>query len=350
MRAFGSDNYSGAHPAVFDKLRAVNADHVVAYGDDPYSAEAVSCLQRQLAAPDAHIRFTFNGTGTNVLCLSALLHPWESVLCADSAHIHTDEGGAAEYLAGLKLVAIPVADSLSAPDGKLTPQLIEPYRVPPAGEHSRQPRVISISNVTELGTVYTPTELKTLSEYAHSHGLYLHCDGARIANAAAALGVPLSALTSEVGLDALSFGGTKNALLGAEAAIWFSDAARAVEGSSFFLRKESAQLSSKMRFVAAQFLALYEGELWLQCANQANAMARRLAGGMRTLGIELPTSPDANEVFAQLPPGAIAPLQERFHFYTWDEAAHIIRWVCSWDTTPEEVDELIAAVREAVIA
>lgn len=339
MKAFGSDNYSPVHPAVLDELARVNVGHEVAYGDDPYTAEAIEILEQHLG-PDCDIRFVWNGTGANVVCLSALTSSWNSVLCAESAHINNDECGAPEHIAGLKLV--PIATT----DGKLTPVLVEPYLSVLGFEHATQPKVISISNVTEFGTVYTPEELKALCAFAHERGLMVHCDGARIANAAASLGVSLRALTADVGIDALSLGGTKNGLMGAEAVVLFG---KAQQPAIFMIRKSSGQLPSKMRYVAAQFSAAFRGDIWAQCAGNANEMAARLVAGLRELGVEITQSPDANEVFAVLPREHIKPLQDEFHFYTWNEDRNEVRWVTSWDTTADEVDRLLARLRERLV-
>jgi len=340
MKTFGSDNYSGVHPAVLERLARVNSEHEVAYGDDPITAQAVEVLRGHVGA-DCDIRFCWNGTGSNIVALSALLSPWDSVVCPANAHINTDECGAAEHMAGIKLVPV-----LAAEDGKLTPELIKaPLDAYLGFEHARQPKVISISNVTEYGTVYTPAELRALTDCAHERGLLVHCDGARIANAAAAQGVPLAALTSEAGLDALSFGGTKNALMGAEAVVIFNTRHKS---GLWQLRKENAQLASKMRFLAAQFIALYEGDLWHECAAHANAMAARFVAGLERLGVTPAYSPDANEIFAVLPDLIREPLMERFHFYAWDSIPGCVRWVCSWDTTEDEVDEFLAALADAL--
>jgi len=340
MKVFGSDNYSGVHPAVLERLAQVNSEHAVAYGDDPITAEAVEVLRRHLG-PDCDIRFCWNGTGSNIVGLSALLAPADAVVCANNAHINTDECGAAEHMAGIKLYPV-----LAQADGKLTPELIAPVLDAYQGfEHARQPKVVSISNVTEFGTVYTPDELRALTDYAHSRGLLVHCDGARIANAAVANDVPISAITSETGLDAMTFGGTKNALMGGEAVVIFNTRHHS---GLWQLRKMNAQLASKMRFVAAQFTALYEGDLWRECAGNANAMAARFVAGLTRLGITPSYSPDANEIFAVLPDPIREPLMERFHFYAWDSIPGGVRWVCSWDTTADEVDGFLSALSDAL--
>jgi threonine aldolase len=337
-RGFGSDNHSPAHPAVLAAMAEANTGHAHAYGDDPWTARAIEVLRRHVGE-ECDIAFTFNGTGANCTALGTLCRPWSAVICATTAHINCDEAAAPERLAGVKLVPVPTAN------GKLTPELVEPHLSVLGFEHAAQPRVISVSNVTELGTVYSPAELRALADLAHAHGMLLHVDGARLANAAVSLGCGVGDITSGAGVDLLSFGGTKNGMVAGEAVVLFGEAR---SRDLVFTRKQLAQLASKMRFVAAQFIAMYDGELWRECAGQANGMAVRLADGARGRGIELTQEPDANEVFALLPADRVAALQERFHFYTWREEAaprmHEVRWVCSWDTEPSDVDALLAAL------
>ncbi len=293
-------------------------------------------MLRDHLGDEAQIAFTFNGTGANVVSLATLCRPWDSVICPASAHINTDECGAPEHIANIKLVPV------ETPDGKLTPELVEPHLMGFGFEHHAQPRVISVSNVSELGTVYSVAELRALSGLAHAHGMYLHVDGARICNAAVGLDASLRALSADVGADALSLGGTKNGMLAGEAVVLFGEAQ---SDDLRYARKQSGQLSSKMRFVAAQFLAMFEGDLWRECASHANALAARLAAGAREAGVEVTQPVQANEVFAVLPPDITPALQERFRFYVWDESRNEVRWVTSWDTTEEDVDELVAALR-----
>jgi threonine aldolase len=339
-RGFGSDNHAGAHPEVLTALLAANVGHVPAYGDDPWTARATEVVRGHVGT-DADVAFVFNGTGANCVCFAALCRPWESVICAESAHVNQDECGAPERLAGVKLVPVATAD------GKLTPELVRPYLTGFGFEHHAQPKVISISNVTELGTVYTAEEIAALASTAHEHGMLLHVDGARIANAAVSLGCSLADITARAGVDALSLGGTKNGMVFGEAVVLLGDARR---DHLAFVRKQSAQLASKMRFVAAQFTAMFEGELWRECAAAANERAARLAAGARAAGVELALEPQANEVFALLPAETVAPMQERFRFYTWDETPDdrgrlLVRWVTSWDTRETDVDELVGALR-----
>lgn len=339
MKLLGSDNFSGVHPHVFEELMRVNAEHVVAYGDDVYTREAVALLQAQdLLGQDSQIMFTFNGTGTNVVALSALLKPYESVICPATAHINTDECGAPEHIASIKLVPI------ATPYGKLTPELIEPALGVMGFEHAAQPRVISISNSTEEGTIYTPEEVRALCDYAHERGLLVHCDGARIANAVAGNDCTLHDLTAGAGLDALSLGGTKNAMLGAEAVVLFRESRTK---ALFMIRKSSGQMASKMRFVAAQFSALYRDGLWLECARHANAMATYVAQQLESQGLKLTKRVRSNEVFVIMPPEIIAALQEKYHFYMWNEEQGEVRLVTSWDTQQSELDEFLAELKNA---
>src|SRR4051794_39928827 len=337
--SFGSDNHAAIHPHVLPAIGAANAGHALSYGADDVTAAAVEVVRRHLGA-DAQVAFVFNGTGANLVALGLALRPWQHVVCAASAHIAVDECGAPERLLGVKLVEIPT------PDGKLTPELVEASITGVGDEHRTQPGAVSITQSTELGTLYTPDEIRALADVAHSRGMILHLDGARLANAAAALGVPLAATTSDCGVDVLSLGGTKNGLLGAEAVVVLRPG---LADGLAFARKQLGQLGSKGRYLGAQFLALLEADLWLRNAAHANAMARRLADGVRGLpDVEITRPVQANAVFALLPPDVVGPLRDRFGFYVWDERSGEVRWMCSWDTTEQDVDELLAAVRSAV--
>ncbi len=335
-RHFASDNNAPVHPAILEAMAAANAGHERAYGDDRFT-QAMEARFREHFGPAARAYCVFGGTGANVLGLAALVRPHEAVLCAEGAHIDVDECGAPERHVGCKLVPIPT------PDGKLTPALVAPHVHGIGDQHHVQPRVISITQATEVGTVYKPREIRALAEFAHARSLYLHVDGARIANAAASLDVPLRSITTDAGVDVLSFGGTKNGLMGAEAVVFLREGL----GEDFrFLRKQGMQLASKMRYVAAQLARVLEGDLWRSNAAHANAMARRLAEGASAVrGVSLAYPVQANGVFARLPREWIAPLQERSFFYVWDEEAGIARWMCSFDTTEEDVDGLLAALR-----
>jgi threonine aldolase len=336
---FGSDNHAAVHPDVLAAIAAANEGHAFSYGADDVTAAAVAAVRR-LLGETAEVAFVFNGTGANLVALGLALRPWQHVICASSAHIAVDECGAPERLLGVKLVEI------DTPDGKLTPELVTASITGVGDEHRTQPGALSITQSTELGTLYTPDEIRALADVAHGQGMVLHLDGARLANAAAALGVPLAATSSECGVDVLSLGGTKNGLLGAEAVVVLDHSRPGLGDGLAFARKQLGQLGSKGRYLGAQFLALLEGDLWLRNAAHANAMARRLADGVRDLpGVEITRPVQANAVFALLPTDLVAPLLERFGFYVWDETTGEVRWMCSWDTTEADVDELVAAVR-----
>ncbi|MGA0010745.1 MAG: threonine aldolase family protein, partial [Candidatus Nanopelagicales bacterium] len=278
----------------------------------------------------------FNGTGANVVALQAMCRPWEAVICAESAHVNVDEGGAPEKVAGLKLWTVP------APDGLLTPDLVDVHAIRAGDVHRAQQAVVTITQSSELGTAYSINALGELADHVHSLGLRLHLDGARLANAAAGLGVTLREVTTDVGVDAVSFGGTKNGAMGAEAVIVLNpDLAAAVP----FLRKSAMQLASKMRFISAQLSALLTDDLWLRNARHANAMARRLESAVRAVpGVEIVRRVDANAVFAVLPSAATERLQRDYRFYTWDDHTGEVRWMCSWDTTESDVDAFAAAI------
>ena len=337
MKGFGSDNHAGVLPAVLDAIAAANVDHARSYGADAWTARAEERFRAHFGE-QARAFLVFNGTAANVVGLRALVRPYEGVVCAETAHLNVDECGAPEWNAGIKL--LPVV----TPDGKLTPELVVPRLTRFGDEHAVQPRVISISQATELGTVYTAHEVAALAELAHEQGLLLHMDGARLANAAAALDVSLRALTTDAGVDALSFGGTKNGLLAGEAIVLLRPG---LDGAMPFLRKQSMQLASKMRFLAAQFDSLLDGDAWRAPAAHANTMAARLAEAVGDLeGVTITQPVQANAVFAILPHATAERLRERFYFYTWDERTGEVRWMCSWDTTEEEIDAFAAAIAD----
>jgi threonine aldolase len=344
-RGFASDNHAGVHPEVLEALAAANQGHAASYGADAWTARAEELFREHFGA-EARAFCVFNGSGANVAAVDALTRPFEAVICTDVAHMHVDECGAPERLAGTKLLTVVHEH------GKLGPDDVRSWEARRGDEHQAQPRVVSITQATELGTVYTLDETRAIAEAAHELGMLVHVDGARLANAAAALEAPLAALTTEAGVDAVSFGGTKNGLLVGEAVVF----CRPELADDFaFTRKQMLQLASKMRFVSAQFSALLGGELWLRSARHANAMAARLAAAVGAIdGIEISHPVEANAVFARLPRSAIDRLlAERpgeHPFYVWNEEAHEVRWMCAWDTTPEDVDAFTAAVAAAVAA
>src|SRR4051812_6088391 len=337
--SFSSDNYAGALPEVIDAIAAANRAHAPSYGSDEWTARAEARFRDHFGA-DARAYLVLNGTGANVVALRALTKPWDAVVCAETAHLNVDECGAPEQVAGIKLLTVPTRD------GRLTSELVAPRLARFGDEHAVQPRVVSITQSSELGTVYTIEETRALADQAHEHGMLLHVDGARLANAAAALDLPLRALTTDAGADAVSFGGTKNGLVIGEAVVLLRpDLGDGID----YLRKQSMQLASKMRFLAAQFDALLEDDRWRRGAAHANAMARRLADAVAGVpGVRVTQRVDANGVFAVLPPGAAEQLQRRWRFYVWDEATGEVRWMCSWDTTPDDVDAFAADVRSTV--
>lgn len=339
-RGFGSDNHAGVLPEALAAIAAANEGHAESYGHDALTERLAARFREELGEA-AHAFPVFNGSGANVLCLRALLQPWQGVICAETAHLNVDETGAPEAW-GIKLLPVPT------PDGKLTPELVATRVVRIGDEHAVQPRIVSISQSTEMGTLYALDEVRALADHAHEHGLLLHMDGARITNAAAALGVTLREATTDLGVDVLSFGGTKAGLLAGEAVVVLSEDASAAMP---YLRKQTLQLASKMRFVSAQLEALLEGELWRRAAGHANAMAQRLADAVRDIdGVQLTQEPQANAVFAILGPGVADALRERWFFYDWDERRGEVRWMCSWDTTEADVDAFAADVAAAVSA
>lgn len=341
MRSLGSDNHSGVHPDVLAALIAANADHAPAYGGDSLTARAVECFRSHLGE-QAQVFMTFGGTGANVLGLQSVMRSWQAVIAATTAHINVDEAAAPEKFLGAKIIDLPTTD------GRLSVEAIEAVQWRIGDAHQVQPAVVLITESTEYGTVYRPEEIRAIADAAHARGLLLYLDGARIANAAASLGVPLRALTTDAGVDVMSFGGTKNGAMYAEAVVVLN-ADLDLNLSLNHLRMQSMQLASKMRYPAAQFVALLEGDLWRRNAEQANAMATRLADGVRELpDLRITQSVQANAVFATLPAEVIPGLQSVMPFHIWDPTINEVRWVCSWDTTSQEIDAFIEAVRTAL--
>jgi len=337
--SFGSDNHAGILPEVLDAIAAANEGHALSYGYDPWTL-AMEERFREHFGPDAQAFAVFNGTGANVVGLRALCRPWDAVVCTEAAHLNVDECGAPERVGGFKL--IPIA----APGAKLTPALVAPRLARFGDEHAVQPRVISITQSTELGTLYALDEVRALADLAHEHGMLLHVDGARLANAAATLGCSLHDLTTGAGADAVSFGGTKTGMLAGDAVVLLRP--ELAEGARY-LRKQSMQLASKMRFLAAQFDALLRDDVWRRAAGHANAMASRLAAAVEDVpGVRITQPIQANAVFAILPPDITARLQQDFPFYVWDEGTGEVRWMCSWDTTAEDVDAFAGAIASAL--
>jgi len=336
VRSFASDNASGVHPAVMDALVAANADHALAYGADEWTARATEKFCELFGAP-VGVRFVWGGTGANVVSLQSLVEPWDAIVCADSAHIAVDECGAPERFTGCKLL------TFSTTDGKLSVADVHRSQVGRDDEHHSQAKVVSVTQSTESGTLYSVAELADLCTAAHEHGMRVHLDGARLANAVAALGCDVRAVTVDAGVDVVSFGGTKNGMMYGEAVIFLDPA---LGRNSRFIRKQAAQLPSKMRFVAAQFEALLTDDVWLANAAHANAMARTLADAVRDIpGVTLTREPAVNSVFVTLPHDAIPRLQAQSFFWPWDVAVDEVRWMTSFDTTADDIATFAALVR-----
>jgi threonine aldolase len=339
IRSFASDNNATVHPEVLEAMGRANQGHVVGYGDDPYTETAIQKFREHFGG-DIEVFFVFNGTAANCLSLNALTRPFHAVLCSEMSHIYTDECGAPERLTGCKLIP------LGAPLGKLTPEIVAGAYHGVGDQHHVQPKVISITQSTEMGTVYQKAEVEALAQFAHEREMFLHMDGARISNAAAAQGLTLKQATRDLGVDVLSFGGTKNGLVGVEAVVFFCpELAR----DFLFLRKQGMQLASKMRFLAVQMEALLTDDLWRRNAEHANRMAKVLEAAVSKIAqVKVVYPVEANGVFVQIPRAAIKRIQERYFFYPWVEAESVVRWMCSFDTTEEDIRQFVAFVGETV--
>ncbi|WP_300266654.1 low specificity L-threonine aldolase [Microbacterium sp.] len=347
VRGFASDNYSGIHPDVLAAIAAANGGHQIAYGGDEYT-DRLHEVFTQHFGDGIQVFPVFNGTGANVVGLQSMLPRWGAVITASTAHINVDEGGAPERIGGIKLLTVPTED------GKLTPELVDREAWGWGDEHRAQPLVVSITQSTELGTLYTVEEIRALADRAHERGMRLHMDGARIANAAAALDVPVRDFTRNAGVDVLSFGGTKNGAMLGEAIVVLNPEA---SDGLIYGRKYNMQLASKMRFISAQLIALLDGDLWLRNARHANAMAARLRAGVESgladgsiLGVEFTQPTQSNGLFAVLPEGVADRLRESFRFYDWDAARREVRWMCSFDTEEADVDAFIAELARLTTA
>jgi threonine aldolase len=338
-RSFASDNNAGVHPKIMEAIVAANDGHVIAYGGDAYTARAIKSVRNQLGK-DAEVFFVFGGTGANVLGLKASTESHHAIICAETAHINVNECGAPEKFTGCKLIVIATAD------GKVTVDQIKPLLHEVGVEHHVQPRVISVSQATELGTVYTPRELKALANFAHDNGMFLHVDGARIANAAASLNVKLNAITSDAGVDILSFGGSKNGMMYGEAVVFFD---KTLAKDFKYTRKQGAHLPSKMRFISAQFEALLANDLWRKNAEHANRMAQVLARELaRVPQITITQKVETNGVMAIVPKKYVPLLQQRYFFYVWNEETSEIRLMTSFDTTEDDIADFVGLVKKIV--
>ncbi|MBR4738994.1 MAG: low specificity L-threonine aldolase [Bacteroidales bacterium] len=356
-RGFGSDNHSGFSPEVLEALARANDRHALAYGDDEVTAR-LEVLIKETFGPQASVYLVFNGTGANVLCIDAMCRSHEAVVCAETAHINVDECGAPQRVVGCRLLTV------DTPDGKLTPELVKTRLHGFGFEHHSQPKAISISQPTELGTLYTLDEIRALADLAHSHNMYLHVDGARLANAAVALGCSFKEMTTDLGVDCLSFGGTKNGLLMGESCVLLNPE---LNIDIKYRRKQMTQLASKMRFMAAQMeaylvcsgamqddnrpntehLSQNTAPLWRRNAEHSNRMAQLLKAEVEKVeGVKIIYPVQVNSVFAQLPTAVWHRLQERYFFYDWDEAADVVRWMCSFDTTENDIHSFVNALKE----
>lgn len=338
-RGFGSDNHSGISPEILQAIAAANVDHALAYGEDEWCART-EALFREHFGPQAKVYFVFNGTGANVLNIDAMCRSHEAVVCAETAHINVDECGAPQRVVGCRLLTV------DTPDGKLTPQLVKTRLHGFGFEHHSQPRAISITQSTELGTLYTLDEIRALADLAHSYNMFLHMDGARLANAAVALGCSFKEMTTDLGVDCLSFGGTKNGMLMGESVVILNPV---LDVDMKYRRKQMTQLCSKMRFVAAQFEAYLTTGLWRRNAEHSNSMAQLLNAELSTLNspkLKVMYPVQVNSVFVQLPADVWHALQQEYFFYDWDEAANVVRWMCSFDTTEDDIHAFVEALKK----
>ena len=338
-RGFASDNNSGIHPEILMAISAANEGHATGYGNDNLTKMVIRQFKKEFGEK-TDVYFVFNGTGANVLSLSTLTNSFNSVICAETAHIQADECGAPEKFTGCKLLPVETFK------GKITPEGIKKYLHGFDFEHHSQPKVISISQITELGTVYTVEEIKAITSLAHEYGLFVHIDGARLANAAVALDLPFRDFTVDAGVDVLSFGGTKNGMMMGEAVLFFNPG---LSKNAKYIRKQNMQLFSKMRFVSAQFLAYFNYDLWKRNATHSNKMAKLLEQEVLKIpAIQLTQEVEANGVFAIVPPEIIARLQEEYFFYVWDEHRSEVRWMTSFDTQEEDIYNFTALIKSLV--
>ena len=335
-RGFASDNNAGIHPEVLKAIQDANMGHCIAYGDDIYTQKAIAKIKEHFGK-DIDVYFTFNGTGSNVLALKMLTESYNSIICAETAHINVDECGAPEKFTGCKLLSVPTEN------GKLTIEKIKYHMHDFGFEHHSQPKVISIAQVTEMGTVYTPNEIKKITDYAHKNAMFVHMDGARLCNAAVNLDRDLREITADVGVDVLSLGLTKNGAMNAEAIIFFN---QEISENFKYYRKQGMQLASKMRFMAVQFEALFSNDLWKKNAEHANKMAKTLAEGVAEIPqIQITQKVEANGVFAIVPSEIIPKLQKEFFFYMWNEQKSEVRWMTSFDTQIKDIEEFVLLLR-----
>lgn len=338
-RGFASDNNSGVHEDILNAIFKANKGHQIGYGDDPYTNTAIEKF-KVLFGEDIEVFFVLTGTGANVLGINNLGYSFNSVICPTTAHINVDECGAPDKFTGMKTIAVDTEN------GKLTVDLIKPQMHGIGFEHHSQPGIISITQPTELGTLYSSDEIKTLAEFAHKNNMYLQMDGARISNAAAALNIPIADFTKNAGVDVLSFGGTKNGMMYGEAVVFFN---KELAKNFKYFRKQGMQLASKMRYIGAQFNAFFENDLWLKNASHSNAMATKLYEAVKDIdGVTITQKVEANGLFAIIPGNVIEKLQNEYFFYDWDEERNEVRWMCSFDTTEEDIEEFVSILKKLI--
>ncbi len=338
-KSFASDNNAGIHPEIMKAIIEANQGYTLAYGEDHYTGRAVAKFREHFGS-EVEAFFVFNGTGANVLGIQALTGSFNAIIAPETAHINCDEGGAPEKFTGCKLLTVPTKD------GKLTVGQVEPLLAAWGNQHHNQPKVVSISQSSEFGTVYSPGEIRAIADFLHERRMFLHMDGARLANAAAGLGCRLKEITGDVGVDVLSFGGTKNGLLLGEAVVFFHPS---LAQNFKYLRKQGMQLASKLRFISAQFERLLTDDLWLKNAENANKMARLLGAELTKIpGIAVTQKIEANGVFAAFPRRIIPRVQEEYHFYVWDETVPVVRLMTAFDTTEADIQGFVRVIHEAV--
>lgn len=340
MRSFASDNNAGVHPDILKAIEAANSGHVIAYGDDEHTVKAIGKF-KELLGGAIEVFFVFGGTAANVLGLKAATEPFHAVICVEAAHINVDECGAPEKFTGCKLLTIPTAD------GKITVEQIARHIRGIGDQHHVQPKVVSITQATEMGTFYTPKEIKAVADYVHQNDMLLHMDGARIANAVVGLNTDVKNITINAGVDILSFGGTKNGMMFGEAVVFFN---KELAKNFRFIRKQGMQLASKMRFISAQFTALLSNDLWLENAKHANTMARLLADRVKEIPqVKITQNAQTNAVFATVPKHSIEKLREKYFFYVWNEETSEVRWMTSFDTAEEDIENFVKFLKETVV-
>jgi threonine aldolase len=331
-RGFASDNNAGVHPEIFREMMSINEGHVTGYGSDPYTEQAMRIFKEQLGI-NTETFFVFTGTAANVLGLTSVTRSWNSIITASTAHLEQDECGAPEKFTGGKVLTV------ETPDGKIKSGLIEKHMHGFDFEHHSQPKVISITQASEMGTVYTVPEIRAIADFAHAHGMLLHMDGARIANAAISLDLPFKVFTTDAGVDVLSFGGTKNGMMFGEAICFLRSG---LSNDFKYIRKQGMQLASKMRYISAQYVAYFRDELWKKCASHSNAMARIMAGRLREVpGVKITQAVEANGIFIIMKSEVAERMRNHYFFYPWNESISEYRLMTSWDTTEEDIEGFI---------